>query len=663
MSNFTDFTDQAVTDPVILVEIQPKEQLTGWTALEGSDSVYTRSFDTFVQEDVIAGGLYRTLTKMTEDDTVLTQVDDTNQVTLNPGTWTYTEEGTGVEGILGEMVLGDKLHLNAAVVYLHTLEGDDPDDAVVVYGTFRVHFASTGKVLNSIYYEPRASTRTLPEVHEETEDIFFGEVKKVGSGNVQLHNGDGLFDKLAANWSWKNARLDIYFGGGALTHSAGGNGSYATVANYLIEDFVAAFENAHIMVRDVQRVGFRALPPNLLSTSDYSGLPDTSRGEPIPLLFGDKSGITPVRIFGNGNAGTTTTYLIADNSLQTLYSIDAVYNAGVAIGAGDLVKSTTGCTFSVKASYGTTLSTITCDAIGQPVRGNAWETSTNYLQRYGEIVSEIYTNYLGLANAEINSAAALDVDDSEPVEQAVYMKNQKTARTWVRGFEKGVLGRTIRSADGTIKPTIWLPGADLSVITAITAPDTKSIEPDSSIRSLFSKIIIKYDQDPTDDTWLLVEKSNQVTRFLHLDGREEERPMETFIKNQSDADVLAERIRFLASKPDVNVRLVENGIRLFAEEVGNRIKITLPRAPSSTGQWDEQVMEILKITRRFNPPSVEVLLNNLKGLGGQVGTWTSNSAPLFVVATDDDKSRSGYWLDENSEAIPGDASTRDVSIW
>lgn len=625
-SDFLDFIAQPTRGATILAEIEPHEAITDWAFRIGS--VYTHTWTPFVGLTEVPGGLYRNIIAISDGGVLLRHVTDLGVLAGTPGTWFYNPIAVSDSFKLGGK-LGHPLGRALAdeELLIHTTDSTDPATKTMIRVTFRLHFGTQGEVHDNIYYEPRLTGEELPTTTQETEDLFFGIAKKVASGSITLSNTDALFDKLAAEWVWKDARVTLFIGGDDLLHQAGGGLDYIEVGQFLIESFVPALEIASIQLRDVQKITLRQLPPNFFSSAIYPELESGKEGAPIPLLFGASSGpLSAVRISGDGTNQDTNVYVIADASLQTLFSIGDIYSDGVVISTDvtEIQKSPTGCTFSIGPGLGETNSfgVVTVDAIGQPIQGDPWETSGDYLKHYGEIISYLYTTILGLTIGEIDAATALSVDGTESAPQALHLTSQKTARVVIRDIERGVLGRTVRRNDGKLAMTIWQPGIDAGAVRSIADPEILEFEPRRRIGSVYSKINVEYDLVPSLGSFKVTFTENLRTKFLNLDDRDVELALSTLLTTGVAAKRLANRVALMTEVPDVVVRIVETGIRLMDQKVGDRVFVTLSRAPSLTGDWTNEIFEIDKIVKRLAPiPQVEVTLHNQRGIGLTVGEW------------------------------------------
>lgn len=661
---FDSFLEEPNRDAVILAEIVPREELQNWTLLSGSTVTWQLDFPTFVQKDVIKAGIFRDVVGITDENQDLVERSNTNEVEANPGSWFYSEKGTGTTFLLGD-VLGTVLHLDDENLFVHLFDGGDPNTSDPIFAKFRLHFGTKPKVFSDIFYEPRVTSRRFPSISEEREDMFFGPIKKVAEGQISLSNADGLFDKISAQWAWKDAEVTLYLGGDGLSHTPGGGSDYETVGKFFVESFSPGLDESVLALRDAQKFAFRRFPITPVFEDQFPNVPEESRGSRLPILFGAKKNITPIKV----DPVQKGMYAIADFNFQTLFEVTEVRADGVVVPSTDLEVSLVGCTFTILNSFsGATPSTVICDAIGQPARGKSWETSTDYLKFYGEIVSEIYTKYLGLADSLIDAAAAKKADKDTKFEQAAYIDQERTARSYIRDFEAGVLGQTIRDPDGTIHPTIWIPSfsSPTEDTPLLEDPEVRLFSAEPELKAIFSRVFIEFDRDPTNDSFQVVSKEDARARFFLLGGSDNDLSVRTFLRFKADADVLARRIILMTSSPSVLIRLSESGFRMMASRVGDGVRLTLKRGVSETGKYQRARFEIVSINKIFAPvPSVEVLLRDFEGLGsrGVVGLWTDSLAPIWTNADEEEKKDSGFWLNQNNFAEPTDESSKDVSIW
>lgn len=555
--------------------------------------------------------------------------------------------------------VGDYVKTQGTAQSKETVDFTGSTSAAVV-AKFRVHFSTTAKIFDNIYYEPRLTTNSLPSIQEQVEDIILGVLKQVSSGDVSINNADGLFDTLTTDWTWKNSEIQLYLGGDSLTHIPGGGGDYAEVGAFFVEDYSFDLDEVSLFVRDVQKFSLSNLPITFVDSNTYPNAGSSEGGDRIPILFGQKSNITPILIDTTVEKGK---YLIADPTYQTLFSIDAVFSDGSQVGVGDLTIDLTGCSFTIKNTFSGTPGAVTCNAIGQPVRGTAWETSVDYLKFYAEIVGEIYTNYLNVRPEKYDGVAARLVDAEEPSVQGAYISETSSVRTYIRKFEIGVLGRTVKTTAGVLTPTIWSTSQPVGTL-EITDPDVVDFHVDPKIESLFTSLVILGDKDPSVGDFGVVVKSvtNTTAKYVQLNGLDVTKDVETFLKNIVDATSLATKVQRLTANPSIDVTIKETGISMMHLSIGDKLLVTFRRAPSSTGAWVQQLVEVVAINRSLSPqPAVEVVINNLRGV--VFGNWTIDAAPVFTAASFSERFSLGFWSDDLGFADPFDITSVDISLW
>jgi hypothetical protein len=430
---------------------------------------------------------------------------------------------------------------------------------------------------------------------------------------------------------------------------------YANIGTFYCEDISPGLKEASIVVRGGQKSTWRILPPRVFTLDLYPDMDPSSLGTPIPLLYGKKNGIAP-----SFTGGTQTkVYVIADPLYQTLYSIGSVYTDGVEIEDSYITKNLSDCAFEISGDYGE-VGTITCDAVGQVDGSGAWETSTDYLKYYGEIIGDIYTTYLGFAASSINSTQAIACDAIEPTPQSLYIKESKTARSFIRELEIGVMGRTIEGLDGSITPTVWFSGLGVTTTTiaSLTEADIVEFEPDTRLEALYSGFIVAGDKDSAGSGFRISEREDsQKVRFLHLDGAVMTKTMETALVRRADAKSLAGRVRYVSEDMATNVRIVESTGQLLTAEIGDKIKVTCERAPDIGGTWDAKVLEIVSVTKSFAPqPLVEIVVSDRSAMPTAWGEWQNAAANTWPTG-------SGWWCDDQGYASPGITVSRYVSLW
>lgn len=652
MTTLSEALADSVKSAITNVEITPRENHVNWAATSGATNVFEIAWLNFVNLDSAFGSLQREISDVIENTLGLTQQVSIAAVSSNAGSW-YLDEGT-------------------SLLHVHTNAGTSPDIETVVYSEFLLRFSTEGHVLAGKYYEPRIASDTKFAITDETGDLYFGNVKSVASGSLSLINGDGMFDNLSKIWGWANAPVSVFFGVAGLTAS-----QFVQVGLLEIEDMDPGRDYAVLPLRNVQKETHRVVPFNSMLDTTYPNMDPTKNGSRVPLLFGAKENITPVLIDSTVEKGL---FLVADENFEALAAISNVYVDGVALSSSDLDISLVGCTFVILAAFAgdtPSASSVTCDATGPAVTGAAYETSTDYLKLYGELAGWLYTSLLGIPvsddlglkspHAVFDSVAALALDAANKHVHASYIDEIESIHDILRDIERGVLGQTRITLTGVINPGVFTPTAGASLLSLPLIEESAIIEfqPDRRIRQIFSKAVVEYNRDPTSKKSQTVTSEDEFTKFFNLRNQSTSRTISTVLKNVNAAESTAQVAVFLSRTPDTEVLITDVSLVLFNSNVGDRVRVTVDRAPDVGGSWVNKVMDIRKITKIFTPvPRIEAILSDLQGVD-VVGSWTDDSAPEWAsdTNTDEEKFANGYWADDNGFIDPPDATSQNKKIW
>lgn len=653
MITFDEALADPVKEPIINVEITPREQHLNWVATSGATNVWEVAWVNFVNTDSEFGGLHREISNVIENVAGLTQQVSVAAVSSNAGSW-YLDEAT-------------------ALLHVHTKASTSPDVETVVYSEFIVRFSTEANVLDGKYYEPRIASETQFSITDETGDLFFGNVKSVASGSMSLINGDGMFDSLGKSWGWVNAPALVKFGFAGLT-----SGQFIRVGTFEIEDIDPGRQYAVIPLRNIQKETHRVVPFNTFDTTTYPNMDEAKDGSRIPLLFGAVENITPVLVDSTVEKGL---FVIADAVYQGLASVPNVYVDGVAVSPSDLNIVLGDCTFEILATFsGDTPSaaSVTCDATGpapptfDPPFGPGgiapYVTSTDYLKKYGELAGWLYTSILDVSVGEFDSAAALTLDSRNTQAHASYIDEIASVHDIIRDIERGVLGLTRVTLDGLVSPTIFIPAAGAPILDLPLVEESGIIEfqPDLRIQQIFSKAVIQYNRDPTGNKHQTESAEDAFTKFFNLRNRLTSRTISTVLKNTSDAAASAQVAVFMSRNISTEVLIDDVSLVLFASNVGDRVRLTVDRAPSIDGAWANKVMDIRSIIKVFTPvPHIEVILSDLQGID-VVGGWSDDDqfgGVPYVDADSETRAVLGYWSDDDGFVDPPDTSSQNIKVW
>jgi hypothetical protein len=254
-------------DFVVLAEVQPMEPLAGWTAAGGGlTNTYYCSFLSQIATTIAAGGLYRRL----------------DFVRQNAATLTSRASAALVDANLGSYFLDT----STSRLYVSTNTGGHPDTFALVGAWFTLFFSSTSVSLSGQpLYAPMIAA-ALPTLSDELGDILL-DATKSASGELALHNTDGLFDRLSKQYVWRNKTVAFKLGGGSLAYS-----DFTTIETLRINAITVDDERCVLQLEDLGNILNQTLPLRTWGDGTFTGsIPVTTPAAGInglsqPLVFG-----------------------------------------------------------------------------------------------------------------------------------------------------------------------------------------------------------------------------------------------------------------------------------------------------------------------------------------------------------------------------------------
>lgn len=515
----------------------------------------------------------------------------------------------------------------------------------------------------SINYEKRVLSDSTANVSEEAVDLVAGR-QRTTRGEISLDNSDKLFDKLSRAWNWKNKQARYRFGIDDIPFA-----EYQTTGRLVVDD-IAPREDSFTLSLVAGTEAWRHRFP--ITPHFGAGLGEGVIGTRVPILIGSKSDIIPDLVDDEATNPNEWVYRIADNTYQTLDAVSAVYAINRSTGARTTLTLTTHYTVSLATCSITVLDAfdagaeieekyeIRCDAVGQPAASG--DTSTDYLQLPGEVVHWILNTFLGRSDSVLDLDSFSTADTAAPFDLAFWIKRETTIREVLRGIERSVLGTIRPKESGIVGLYIWDPWSGDADAIALSDEDFSHFEADVKMGTVYYKTSVLYDENPAKKGSFQVETAtHDATRYLN--SSENYLKIETYLKNSSDAQLIAQRINFLYRGINVEIDFAERGIRMMDHELYQRVKVTKTRASSTAGSLSNRLMELLEIEKDFVTPRVTGRLGDLRGLVDVIGKWTEATAPTWSAATDEEKAASGFWTDANGLADASDLESAGVSRW
>lgn len=576
---FKKLMEQPRSEKVYLVEITPGIEMKQWNSL-GSGIYFLPWTEKHINVVPEIGRIEENGVKLKEKLSFENMEADAGSCYLKPAADTVWDDGgTNWDG-------GDTIWDEWPELYVHTSnDGKANDKTIIVY--LKLYFASQPKIFNNQYYFPRVKKEGIPNIGTESKDIFSFETS-VGGGSIRLLNGDKFFDKIYRRYLWRNKEVKILIGGEDLLYS-----------DYRVQ-FVGKVQNSSFSDKEVEfalrdaRVDLhRKLPFNKYYVNDYPNMDPDAEGEPIPLIWGDVHNVPSTLIDSTVQKGK---YKAADhaNTLgDTLYAIDAVYNNGVQIDAGHLSFDLANGEFTILNSYGGNPGTITCDVRGRKDddEGSITGYSDGMIKKAADVIKDICKNLLGLERLNNDDFDTARIE--APQELAIYLGKDEYSNKVIEKICSSVMGHFVIGANGFIYFSIWSEEVPDDVV-ELKEEDILSFQESCEIEEIFWKIIVKYDQNPSEDEFKAVYVSDDSVKYKY--SRPIEKEIETYLKQTADSENLAANI-LAKAKEEKGKYEIETKLKAIELKVGDNIKIDRDRGPTIEGKLQSKIFRVLGVNK------------------------------------------------------------------
>lgn len=632
--------DSEMPEFVVLMEVQPMEELKGWTAAGGGlTNTYYVSFTAFIATAVVAGGLYRRLDEVRYNATALTSRASAALVDANLGSYYFDTA--------------------ASRLYVSLAGGVNPETATFVGAWFTLFFSTRGVSFSDqpLYYP--LIDGDLPAESAEMPDSMFGSIVS-DTGAVSLLNGDGVFDKLSRLYVWRNKRATFRHGGVGLAYT-----DFAIIDTLRINTLDANDENAIVQVEAFGNILNKSLPLRTWGDGTLFNAPspqqaaDGIQGLPQPLVLGTVVDCPCVLGGRNGLGGADYWYAYDFNAgaygtcqVFNVYAIHRATKARTLLTGGDYVVS--GANIQViNAAYFYENYDIVC---------SLRQLATLASPTFGTMALALL-RICGESDSNIDLAAFATADTAAPQVLARYIGVPGLALNWMNELQQSVNGQVYQGADGKWTCRVLTPDAPANPV-ALSDADFKTWTPTGELLAVLDEVRVRYGHRPLADDWFeaiatldAIGYSNETTDAHRLD---------TWLTVYADAYALAHHLLFFRMQPGSTFACEERGLRLNTSRVGDLVSVTRARAPlARTGRYDGHLLRIAKLEKALGPdaPTVRVWLNDLNGQVDRIfRLLPSGSTLTWDTATAEEKALYGFLSDGNGYLETADPLTRHAKV-
>jgi hypothetical protein len=205
----------------------------------------------------------------------------------------------------------------------------------------------------------------------------------------------------------------------------------------------------------------------------------------------------------------------------------------------------------------------------------------NYLKKDSSVITQSFTD----ARTTGRGSIAL----------AVYLKDTTSLKAVFEALERSNLADIVIDGNGDVHYTVQTATVPTGV-TDIEDRDYLTWGAKKRIVDVFGEVRVNYDEDPTTGKPLVRSSTKAATKVRF--GRQEGRSFETYIKAKNDASLVLSDLATLAATPSLVVSFGVKG-KLLQHKIGDKIRLSRNRAPTSTGSLSQVLFRIISIAHDF----------------------------------------------------------------
>lgn len=542
----------------------------------------------------------------------------------------------------------------AKKIYLHLTDGGDPDEqtsagytyfiAGYVWLGFSNRQEEGGEMIiftptdcsQAIWFRPYLTDQSIAALTQSLADYFTGALES-SFGDLSFIN-DGWWYSNRTVFLWNNADLRIKIGSVGDAYA-----SLETLFIGKVSDLAISDEEATFVVSDNREGRLRTIPTVRFNVTDYPFCDSKFYDKPVPILFGEKTNITPACV-DTVSWVYKISQTVFDGVTYPLDSIDAVYKAGSALATpADYSVDLNAGTFTLTADP--TTSKITCDAKGIK---DAFNFATGAKTgAYSENVADHLFFILNVLNeiavAYIDLASFLQLQTLRTQKIAFLLSIDSDTIEIIKFLMAGSIFHFLPLADGTFAAKMYLKAIPAGTPTLYSPADYADYKIGEQKDGAMRDIVLKFNQDPTTNVWESVSNSEDAVEWAHKLKTFKE--IETALRDETEAlTVLAFYVSLMGqplTKASFDTSLALRG-RIPSD------KVILNRDVETEGG-----------TVTIHSDEVYVILETRKDLGGKIGITGQLDSQLAVTTAHADVAHVD-WDNDHNDTVHADEPYEDV---
>ena len=608
------------TEKIFLAELEPSERYISWTLYAGS--IY---YTTIKVIDVLS--IY-------EDGSILTEV--TTLAAVTAGKWFHGK---------------NKIYLQAS--------SGTPFSNVIV-ANYKMYIATKDIVLNDKYYE--GILLSIPIIEQQKKEIYWG-VSIISSGDLSIANNKGALDVIYHDYTWNNKPATILLGGEDLPYS-----EYKKQFKGLITNIFLSTDKLDIQYEDRKNELDDTIPKNTFTTEVYPNLDAEDVGKPISLVYGTVFKLPVIcTTLALGTATSNHSFKILDTSVCSVTEISQVY-------VNDVAKSHLSGSIS-DASFKLASGTY---SPGDSVTVNIIANEDNPIEQLKDIASNVLSIPYNSDNYNTSTVSAA-VTDASIFPCGLAITESTSFLDIIGDLMKSCMGSFFADNTGVYSINIW----DVEVEADLLNIDFNDITENtftalSRIVDIRKTMRVGWRKNWGEDKYSYIQLSSATTEKVY--GITKTKTITTLQSTSAGVDILIARLGMIFESETIRMSFLSK-IQLADKNIGDRITVSFKRQDADSNiEWiDSLPVEINKIIKDYKENEISIEVDDLKGVGTAVGTWTSD-APVFpaylgggsMAIWDSSwsttqkqyaKANNGYWSDDDGFADPSDAESFRISRW
>jgi len=224
----------------------------------------------------------------------------------------------------------------------------------------------------------------------------------------------------------------------------------------------------------------------------------------------------------------------------------------------------------------------------------------NLIDTHSGVLKHLWVTVMGrsLDLLDVSSFDDLETEHPEPIN--LYLNREESFQTILTRLESGALFKFLPRLDGKWAVPFYEAGVP-SGTTHLKNEDFLAFSCIRDAKSIYYKVQILYDQDPSSMKYKKRESTSDIAQYLYK--RKSTLPIETYLKDASDAENLADIYMVLIEVPQKKISYEVSGYAFDALPT-EKVLISRDRADSATGAFDAVIFRQLSLTKRISTGTV-----------------------------------------------------------